>query len=95
MLYFNLVAKKNRKEILKNLSTTWQGGFGTVYRAIDTLLGREVALKVLHPQLMVDESFVERFKKESRTLATLEHPNIVTIYELGEADVSTPRISTF
>ncbi len=63
-----------------------KGGFGTVYRAIDTTLGREVALKVLHPQLMVDESFVERFKKEARTLATLEHPNIVTIYDLGETD---------
>ncbi len=63
-----------------------RGGFGTVYRAIDTSLGREVALKVLHPQLMVEESFVERFKKEARTLATLEHPNIVMIYDLGETD---------
>ncbi|HPS40998.1 MAG TPA: BMP family ABC transporter substrate-binding protein [Anaerolineaceae bacterium] len=63
-----------------------KGGFGTVYRATDTSLGREVALKILHPQLMVDETFVERFIKEARTLASLEHPNIVPIYDMGEID---------
>ena len=63
-----------------------KGGFGIVYRATDTSLGREVALKVLHPQLMVDETFVERFKKEAHILASLEHPNIVTIHELGEIE---------
>ena len=66
--------------------TLGKGGFGTVYRAIDTSLGREVALKVLHPQLMVDENFVERFKKEARILASFDHPNIVTIYDMGEVD---------
>ncbi|HPS40999.1 MAG TPA: bifunctional serine/threonine-protein kinase/formylglycine-generating enzyme family protein [Anaerolineaceae bacterium] len=63
-----------------------KGGFGTVYRAIDTSLGREVALKILHPQLMVDDTFVQRFIKEARTLASLEHPNIVPVHDLGESD---------
>jgi len=63
-----------------------KGGFGIVYRATDMSLGRDVALKVLHPQLMVDENFVERFKKEAQVLSVLEHPNIVTIYELNDID---------
>lgn len=63
-----------------------RGGFGTVYRAINTSLGREEALKILHPQLMVDENFVERFIKEAHVLASLDHPNVVTIFELGEID---------
>jgi len=63
-----------------------RGGFGTVYRATDNSLDREVALKILHPQLMVDMDFVERFQKEAKLVARLEHPNIVTIYDLGEAE---------
>jgi len=63
-----------------------RGGFGTVYRAVDTTLGREVALKVLHPQLTVDPDFLEKFRNEARTVAGLKSPNIVTIYELGEID---------
>jgi len=63
-----------------------KGGFGTVYRATDPMLGRNVAIKVLHPQLMTDKSFVERFQKEAKILAALEHPNIVTIHELNSID---------
>jgi len=63
-----------------------RGGFGTVYRAVDTTLGREVALKVLHPQLTVDPDFLEKFRNEARVIASLDSPNIVTIYEMGEAD---------
>jgi eukaryotic-like serine/threonine-protein kinase len=63
-----------------------RGGFGTVYRAIDTSLGREVALKVLHPQLTTDPDFLERFRNEARLVASLKSPNIVTIYDLAEAD---------
>lgn len=62
-----------------------RGGFATVHRAEDTTLGREVALKVLHPQLLTDPTFVERFKREARALAGLDHPHIVTIYEIGES----------
>jgi serine/threonine-protein kinase len=63
-----------------------RGGFGTVYRATDTVLGREVAIKVLHPQLTTDPDFLERFRNEARLVASLDSPNIVTIYDLGEID---------
>jgi serine/threonine protein kinase len=63
-----------------------RGGFGTVYRAKDKVLDREVALKLLHPQLMVDMGFTERFRKEAQLVARLDHPNIVTIYDMGEAE---------
>ena len=60
-----------------------RGGFATVYRAEDTALGREVALKVLDPLLMRDEAFVARFQREARAAARLEHPQIVPIYDVG------------
>ena len=63
-----------------------QGGFGVVYRATDTSLGRVVALKVLHSQLLFDPAQIERFQKEARIVAALDHPNIVAIYEAGEAE---------
>ncbi len=63
-----------------------KGGFGTVYRAIDTTLDREVAIKVLHPQLTTDSVFVERFRNEAKTLASLRHPNIVGVYEIAESN---------
>ncbi|MHC1783620.1 MAG: ABC transporter substrate-binding protein [Anaerolineaceae bacterium] len=63
-----------------------RGGFGIVYRATDTTLGREVALKVLHPQLTTDPDFLERFRDEARLVASLHSPNIVTIYELAEEE---------
>ena len=62
------------------------GGFGTVYRATDTSLGRPVALKILHPQMAADATFVDRFRKEARMAAQLESPFVVTIYEVGEQD---------
>ena len=61
-----------------------QGGMGNVYRATDMMLGREVALKMLHPQLTVQTQFLERFKKEARVLAQLLHPNIAVIYNFIE-----------
>jgi len=63
-----------------------RGGFGTVYRATDKVLGRDVALKVLHPQLTTDPDFLEKFRNEARLVASLNNPNIVTIYDLGETD---------
>ncbi len=61
-----------------------QGGMGNVYRATDSMLGREVALKMLHPQLTIEPQFLERFKKEARILAQLLHPNIAVIYNFIE-----------
>jgi len=62
------------------------GGFATVFRAVDTTLEREVALKVLSPLLMQDQAFVARFQQEARAAASLEHPHIVPIYEVGKAE---------
>src|SRR5215213_26326 len=62
------------------------GGFATVYRALDTTLDREVALKILHPQLLTDQRFVQNFRQEAKTLAALRHQQIITIYEVSETD---------
>jgi serine/threonine-protein kinase len=62
------------------------GGMSTVYKARDSLLERNVALKVLHQQYSEDEDFVERFKHEARSVAQLQHPNIVTVIDRGEDD---------
>src|SRR5207247_2214117 len=62
------------------------GGMSSVYRAHDSLLERYVALKVLHQQYNEDEDFVERFKREARSVAQLAHPNIVTVIDRGEQD---------
>jgi eukaryotic-like serine/threonine-protein kinase len=62
------------------------GGMSSVYKAHDTLLERNVALKVLHEQYNADEEFVERFKREARSVAQLQHPNIVTVIDRGEED---------
>lgn len=61
-----------------------RGGMARVYRALDTQLKRTVALKVLAPQLAVDPEFAQRFEREAVTAANLRHPNIVTIYDVGE-----------
>jgi YVTN family beta-propeller protein len=63
-----------------------RGGMAVVYRAEDLRLGRKVALKLLTPQLADNEQFRQRFIRESRLAASLDHPNIVPIYEAGEAD---------
>ena len=63
-----------------------QGGMSTVYKAHDSLLERYVALKVLHQQYNEDDDFVERFKREARSVAQLQHPNIVTVIDRGEED---------
>jgi serine/threonine-protein kinase len=55
-----------------------------VYEARDTLLGRKVAVKVLHSQFSSDEAFVKRFRREAQAAANLSHPNIVSIYDWGE-----------
>ena len=63
-----------------------RGGMGVVYRARDLALDRDVALKLLAPHLADDVSFRERFLRESRLAASLEHPNVVPIHDAGEID---------
>ena len=59
------------------------GGMASVYRARDEVLARTVAVKLLHPRLVADENFVERFRREALAAARLTHPNIVSIYDTG------------
>jgi beta-lactam-binding protein with PASTA domain/predicted Ser/Thr protein kinase len=59
------------------------GGMGEVYRAHDAVLGREVAIKVLHPHLAGDRGFVDRFRQEARAAAILNHTSIVGVYDWG------------
>jgi serine/threonine-protein kinase len=63
-----------------------RGGMGVVYCAEHVHLGRQVALKLLAPALAIDRSFRERFVRESRLAASLDHPNVVTVFDAGEAE---------
>ena len=62
------------------------GGMGEVYRARDTRLGREVAIKVVTDHLMTDPDTLARFEREARAIAALSHPNIVALHDVGRAN---------
>ncbi|MFV2063276.1 MAG: Stk1 family PASTA domain-containing Ser/Thr kinase [Chloroflexota bacterium] len=68
-----------------------QGGMATIFRATDSKLDREVAVKVLRPEFGADAEFVERFRHEAQAAASLNHPNIVQVYDFG-ADPAGPYI---
>jgi non-specific serine/threonine protein kinase len=78
-------ARLNHYEVIAKLG---EGGMGEVYRALDATLGRHVALKLLPPDLARDPARIDRFRREARTVATLNHPHIVTIYSV-EQDAAT------
>ncbi len=73
----------NRYTIVHTLGS---GGMAKVYLAHDEVLDRDVALKVLREQFAEDEEFVERFKREAQSAAALSHPNIVQVYDRGQAE---------
>ena len=74
----------NHYEILDALG---EGGMGQVYRATDTRLKRDVAIKVLPPELAADPDRLARLEREAQVLAQLEHPNVAAVYGLEEAEV--------
>ncbi|HXV59928.1 MAG TPA: protein kinase, partial [Vicinamibacteria bacterium] len=69
-------------KVLEEISS---GGMGIVYRAVDTKLDREVAIKVLPPELVADPERKRRFVQEAKAAAALHHPHIATIFEIDEA----------
>ena len=64
-----------------------QGGMATIFRAVDTQLGRDVAVKLLRPEYLRDPDFSSRFRQEAQNAASLSHPNVVTVYDVVEEDV--------
>ena len=59
------------------------GGMSVIYRALDRMLGRMVAIKILRPNLTKDPAFLEKFQQEARSVARMSHPNIVTVHDVG------------
>ena len=72
-----------RYEILKSIG---EGGMANVYLAHDTILDRDVAIKVLRGDLENNEKFIRRFQREAKSVSDLSHPNIVEVYDVGEED---------
>ncbi|MED5020205.1 Stk1 family PASTA domain-containing Ser/Thr kinase, partial [Paenibacillus chibensis] len=72
-----------RYEIIERIGG---GGMALVYKAHDLLLGRNVAVKVLRQQFVHDEEFIRRFRREAQSAASLSHPNVVSIYDVGQED---------
>jgi serine/threonine-protein kinase len=75
--------KLGKYELIAELG---RGGFATVYRARDTKMEHEVALKVITGHFTDETAFVRRFRQEARVAANLRHPNIVPVYDFGEVD---------
>ena len=71
----------NRYQIIRKIG---DGGMAFVYEAKDKLLNRTVAVKVLRPEFVDDEEFLNKFKREAEAVASLSHPNIVNVYDVGE-----------
>jgi len=79
----SLITLDGRYHIVERIAS---GGMGEVFRAYDTVLAREVAIKVLHRSLSGDPGFVDRFRREARAAAGLSHPNIVAVHDWGAVD---------
>ena len=70
-----------RYSVLEEIAS---GGQATVYRVWDAQTGGVLALKLMHPHLARDSSYVERFRREAQMAASIDHPNIIRIFEVGE-----------
>ena len=77
-----MTEKVGRYEILEEIG---QGGFAVVYRAHDRQLDRSVALKELKPMLLADPDSIKNFRREARNIARLNHPHVVTIYDVYDS----------
>ena len=75
----------DRYQVIRSIG---EGGMANVYLAYDTILDRNVAVKVLRGDLATDEKFVRRFQREAMSASALSHPNIVEMYHVGEDDGS-------
>lgn len=73
----------NRYQVVEKIG---DGGTAFVYKGMDNLLNRHVTVKVLRPEYMSDQDFLRRFRREAQAAASLSHPNIVSIYDVGEED---------
>jgi serine/threonine-protein kinase len=87
------MGKNSIDERYKLRALLGSGGMAEVYLAYDEVLDRDVALKMLKEQYARDEEFVERFKREARSAASLSHPHIVSIFDWGEAEDGTHYIT--
>ena len=70
-----------RYELLERIG---EGGMSVVYKAKDKLLNRFVAIKILKPEFIGDHKFIDSFRRESQAAASMSHPNIVNIYDVGK-----------
>ena len=82
------VTLSDRYRLQRHIAT---GGMGSVWEAVDTRLGRQVAVKVLKAEFSSDPEFIERFRAEARTVAKLNHPGIAGVYDYGETDLDDGR----
>src|SRR5258706_10972241 len=80
------IAEGTRLDRYQVISPIGAGGMGEVYLAQDTKLGRKVAIKLLPPHYTQDPERLRRFEQEAFAASSLNHPNIITIYEIGEAE---------
>ena len=74
----------NRYEIIEKIG---EGGMAYVYKARCRLLNRNVAIKVLREEFVNDEEFIKKFRRESQAAASLSHPNIVNVYDVGVEEI--------